>query len=302
VNRVVPPLFVFLWSSAFIAAIIGVGAAPPLFLMFWRFAFAGVLLAVIALVLKAPWPRGRQLAHVAVVGLLMQAVQFGALYSAIGLGLPGGVVALVQGFNPVVIALLAAGFLRERITRNQWLGFTVGGVGVLLAVSDRLGSSLGAVLLCVAGLLGLSLGTVYQKAFTPNVDVRTSTAVHFLVSAPVLALATLVLETPRVTHWGAFSASLTWIVLNSIATFLLLNLMLRRQAASKVGTLFFLTPGVTALLAWLVVGQTLSLSAIIGLALGGVGVVVATVKPGARATTGGTERARPSTAVPSPTR
>jgi drug/metabolite transporter (DMT)-like permease len=277
-GRVGPAVFVVLWSSAFVAAVIGTDVAPPLLLTFSRFALAGVLLAVIAWVSGSPWPRGRQLAHVAVVGLLMQAVQFGGFYSAIGLGLPGGVVALVQGLNPVVIALLAVGVLRERMTRWQWLGFAIGGAGVLLAVSDRIESSLGAILLCVVGLVGLSLGTVYQKAFTPEVDVRSSTAVHFLVATPVMGVATLVLETPRVSDWGVFGGVLGWIVLvNSVGTFLLLNFMLRREAASKVGALFFLTPAVTALLAWLFLGQTLSVVAVVGLALGGVGVLLATV-------------------------
>jgi drug/metabolite transporter (DMT)-like permease len=299
-GRIGPPVFVVLWSSAFIAAVIGTDVAPPMLLTFCRFVLAGVLLAVIARVSGSPWPRGRQLAHVAVVGLLMQGVQFGGFYSAIGLGLPGGVVALVQGLNPVVIALLAAGVLHERMTRYQWLGFAIGGAGVLLAVSDRLGSSLGAVLLCVVGLLGLSLGTVYQKAFTPDVDVRSSTAVHFLVAAPFMGVASLVLETPHVSDWGVFGGVLAWIVLvNSIGTFLLLNVMLHRESASRVGALFFLTPAVTALLAWLVLGQTLSTVAVVGLALGGVGVLLATVvKRPAHAATAGTGGARPATPVP----
>ncbi|HEX6346875.1 DMT family transporter [Umezawaea sp.] len=301
-GRIAPPVFVVLWSSAFVAAVIGTDVAPPMLLTFSRFALAGVLLAVIAWVSGSRWPRGRQLAHVVVVGLLMQGVQFGGFYSAIGLGLPGGVVALVQGLNPVVIALLAAGVLHERMTRYQWLGFAVGGGGVLLAVSDRLDSSLGAILLCVVGLLGLSLGTVYQKAFTPDVDVRSSTAVHFLVATPFMGVATLLLETPHVSDWGVFGGVLAWIVLvNSVGTFLLLNLMLRRETAGRVGALFFLTPAVTALLAWLVLGQTLSAVALVGLALGGVGVLIATVvRP--PASTAGAGRARPATPVPAPLR
>ena len=299
-GRLGPPVFVVLWSSAFIAGVIGTDVAPPFLLLFCRFALAGLLLAGIARVSRSPWPRGKQLGHVAVVGLLMQGVQFAGFYSAIALGLPGGVVALVQGLNPVVIALLAARVLHERMTLVQWLGFAVGGAGVLLAVSDRLGSSLGAVLLCVVGLLGLSLGTVYQKAFTPDVDVRSSTAVHFLVATPFMGLAALLLETPHVTDWHVFGWVLAWIVLvNSIGTFLLLNVMLHREKAAKVGALFFLTPAVTALLAWLVLGQTLSAVAVIGLGLGGVGVLLATVvRRGARGATGGTATARPSTPAP----
>lgn len=275
----VPAVFVILWSSAFIAAVIGTDAAPPLLLTFSRFAVAGVLLAVIALVSRSPWPRGRLLLHVVVVGLLMQAVQFGAFYTAIGAGLPGGVVALIQGFNPVLIALLAGMFLGERITGRQWLGFVIGGAGVLLAVGGALHFSASAIVLSFVGLLGLSVGTVYQKRFTPGVDVRSSTAVHFLASAPVIGILTLTMEDPEVTDWGAFGGSLAWIVLvNSVGTFLLLNFMLKKQAASRVGTLFFLTPAVTALLAWLIIGQTLSLSAIVGLVLGGVGVLLAARK------------------------
>lgn len=269
-------VFVLLWSSAFIAAVFGTAAVPPLLLTFSRFALAGVLLAVIAWVSHSPWPRGRQLLHVAVTGLLMQAVQFGAFYLAIARGLPGGVVALVQGLNPVVIALLAGGLLGERITRAQWLGFAVGGAGVALAVADQLHVSVSGIVLCFVGLLGLSFGTVYQKRFATGADVRSGTAVHFLVSAPVVGLASLLLETPHVGDWTAFGLSLGWIVLvNSVGTFLLLNFMLRREAASRVGTLFFLTPAVTALLAWLINGQTLDGVTVLGLAVGGLGVLLA---------------------------
>jgi drug/metabolite transporter (DMT)-like permease len=276
-SRALGPVFVVLWSSAFIAAVFGTGAAPPLLLTFARFAAAGLILAVVALATRAPWPRGRQLGHVAVTGLLMQAVQFGAFYTAIGRGMPGGVVALVQGLNPVVIALLAAGVLGERIAAVQWAGFGVGAVGVGLAVVDQARLSGTTVALAFVGLLGLSLGTVYQKRFAAGTDIRTGTALQFLVSAPVVGLASLVVETPRVTGWGAFGASLAWIVLvNSVGTFLLLNMMLRTRNASRVGTLFFLTPAVTAVLSWIIIGQTLSTMATAGLILGGVGVLLAT--------------------------
>ncbi|MEU5882977.1 DMT family transporter [Spirillospora sp. NPDC047279] len=271
-----PPVFVLLWSSAFIAGAIGVDAAPPLLLTFARFALAGLLLTGLALVLRAPWPRGRLLAHIAVTGLLIQAVQFGALYTAMGLGLPAGVVALAQGLNPVVIALLAASLLGERVTGRQWAGFALGAAGVVLAVAGRVAFSPLGVVLLVVGLLGLSAGTVYQKRFVADMNVFSGTAVQFLVAAPVIGLSSLAFETPRVGHWPAFGTALAWIVLvNSVGVFLLLNTMLRRASASRVSTLFFLTPSVTAVLAWLVIGQALDAWTVAGLALGGVGVLLA---------------------------
>ncbi|GGV02352.1 hypothetical protein GCM10010182_20000 [Actinomadura cremea] len=270
-----PPLFVVLWSSAFIAGVPGVEAAPPLLLMFARFGLAGLLLAGYALAVRASWPRGRALAHLAVTGLLIQAVQFGSFYTALDLGFPAAVVSLVQGLNPVVVAF-AARFLGETVTARQWLGFALGAAGVTLAVADRLSLSAGGVLLCLLGLLGLSAGTLYQKRFVPDMDVRSGTAVQLLAAAPVVGALSLVLETPHVSDWTKFTGSVAWMVLvNAIAAFLLLNTMLQRFSASRVSTLFFLTPSVTAVMAWLLIGQSLHPLAIAGLVLGGAGVLLA---------------------------
>ncbi|GCE01346.1 DMT family transporter [Embleya hyalina] len=275
-GRAVPPLFVLLWSSGFIVAAIGVDAAPPLLLMFFRFLLAGVLLGGFALVVRAPWPRGRRLVHVMVAGLLFQAVQFGALYTALSLGMSAAVAALVQGLNPVLIALLAGRVLGERVSVRQWLGFGLGTIGVVVAVSGPAGTSIPALVLAVVGLLGLSVGTVYQKRYVRDVDLRTGTAVQFLVGAPFIGLGSLLFETPRIGAWGPFLGTLAWMVLvNSIGVFTLLNLMLRRSSASRVGTLFFLTPAATALLAWLLLDQSLPVTTSAGIAIGGVGVLLA---------------------------
>ncbi|WP_424643481.1 DMT family transporter [Embleya sp. AB8] len=269
-------MFVLLWSSAFIVGAIGVDAAPPLLLTFFRFALAGLLLGAFALVVRAPWPRGRRLGHVVVAGLLFQALQFGALYTALGMGLPAAVVALVQGLNPVLIALLAGRFLGERVSVRQWLGFGLGTIGVLLAVAGPTDFPIAGLVLAVVGLLGLSVGTVYQKRYVHDVDLRTGTAVQFLVSAPVIGVGSLLFETPHVSAWGPFVGTLTWMVLiNSIGVFMLLNLMLRQSSASRVGTLFFLTPAATAVLAWLLLDQSLRPATLGGIVLGGIGVLLA---------------------------
>ncbi|MEV0202561.1 EamA family transporter [Nonomuraea sp. NPDC050691] len=274
---VVPSLFVVMWSSAFVAGLIGVGAAPPLLLTFARFALAGLLLGGYALAVRAPWPRGRRLAHVMVAGLLVQVVQFGAFYSALGRGMPAAVIALVQGLSPMVVALLAGRALGERMSAVRWAGFGLGAAGVGLAVADRVSFSPSAVVLCAIGLIGMSVGTVYQKRFASDMDVRTGTAVQFLAGAPLMGVAALLLETPRVADWGAFGGAVAWLVLvNSIGAFLLLNTMLRDAPASRVSTMFFLTPAVTAVMAWLVTGQSLHPLAVAGLVVGGAGVLLAT--------------------------
>ncbi|GAB3212002.1 DMT family transporter [Nocardia tengchongensis] len=270
-----PPALILMWSSAFIAGIIGVGAAPPMLVLFARFGIAGLLLIVVALVTRAVWPRGKTLAHTLVAGLLMQMVQFGAFYTAMHEHVTAAVISLVQGLSPVVIAVFAGG-LGESVSARQWLGFGVGGLGVGLAVLDQPAFSLPGLLLCVVGLLGLSLGTVYQKRFTPAIDPRAGTALHVAISAPLAGVMAWAGGEFHIADPARFAGSMVWMVLiNSMGAFLLLNTMLQRWDTTRVSRFFFAIPAVTAVMAWLFIDQPLRPLTIAGLGVGLLGLVLA---------------------------
>jgi drug/metabolite transporter (DMT)-like permease len=277
--RMAAPAFVILWSSAFIAGSVGLRSAPPLLLTLIRLAAAGVILALVAWATGAPWPRGRQLLHVVVAGLLLQAVQFGGFYWAMALGLPAALTALVQGLTPVLTATLAWLLLRERTRPVQRLGFVLGAAGVVLAVAGRVDIHHDVALALVPALVGLagaSLGMLWQQRFCAGMDLRTGTATQMLASVPVLGVATLAIEHPQVSHPLPLAGALAWLVLvNSIGTFTLMYAMLRRRTASQVSSLFFLTPAVTAILAYVFLGQALGWLTIAGLMVSGAGVILA---------------------------
>ena len=72
-----------------------------------------------------------------------------------------------------------------------------------------------------------------------------------------------------------FIGALFWLaIVLSIGAIGLLYVMIRLGAASKVASLFFLTPAVTAVMAWILFGETLSLLAIAGLAVTAMGVAL----------------------------
>jgi drug/metabolite transporter (DMT)-like permease len=216
------------------------------------------------------------LAHAAVAGLLMQMAQFGGFYTAMRCHVSGAVISLIQGLNPVVIALLAGVVLGERVAPRQWLGFGIGGLGVLLAVTGAARLSVAGLGWCALGLFGLSLGTLYQKKFTPGIDSRAATAVHVLASAPVAGVLVLVGGNTRVTHPGSLALALVWmVVINSMCAFLLLNAMLSRWETTRVSRLFFAVPAVTTALAWVVIGQPVHLRTVAGLAVGVLGMALA---------------------------
>jgi drug/metabolite transporter (DMT)-like permease len=281
--RMAAPSFVLLWSSAFIAGSVGLRSAPPLLLTLIRFAAAGAILALASWITRAPWPRGRQLGHVIVAGLLLQAVQFGGFYWAMALGLPAALTALIQGLTPVLTATAAWLLLREHTSPAQRVGFVLGTAGVVLAVAGRLdvhASVAVALVPAAVGLVGAGLGMLYQQRFCAGMDLRTGTATQLLASVPVLGALTLAVEHPEVTHPLPLAAALAWlVVVNSIGAFTLMYAMLRHRTASEVSSLFFLTPAVTAILAYVFLGQSLGWLTIAGLLVSGAGVTLATRRP-----------------------
>src|SRR5215469_12817307 len=271
--------FVLLWSTGYPAAKVALGHFAPFTLLTARFGGAGLIYAALALVSRASWPRGRAAMHSAVVGSLTLALQFGALYLAVVLGVNVGMIALVIGTMPIVTALLGL-LLGEAVQPLQWLGFAFGFAGVALAVGEGIGATQGAgpgafvAVLC--GLLAISVGTVYQKRFASQVDMRSGLALQHLVAAALL-LPFAAHEGFRFDRSEASLASLAWVIgINSMAAFGLFFVLLRRGAVNQVAALFFLMPPVTTLIDYAVLGDKLTLPKMAGVAAAAFGVYLAT--------------------------
>jgi len=272
--------FVLLWSSGYPAARIALDHSGPFTLLVLRFGGAGLIFAALAGLNGVAWPRGRAALHSACVGTLQLGLQFGALYWAAYQGVNVGLIALVIGTMPIVTALLGRVLFRELIRPFQWIGFALGFGGVALAVGESVtpgrGAGPGAYLAVLAGLLAISVGTLYQKRHASNVDPRSGLAVQHL-AATVLLLPFAVHEGFRADMSAAFFASLGWVIgVNSLTTFALLFVLLRRGVVNQVATLFFLMPPVTAVIDYLVLGDELTTFKVAGLGLAALGVYLAT--------------------------
>ena len=275
----VPLFFVLLWSTGFITAKYGLPYAPPLSFLILRCLGAVLVLLPAVLLTRAPWPRGRVL-HVAVAGLLLQAGYLGGVWSAIKTGMPAGLTALIVGLQPILTAF-AAPLVGERVTPRQWLGLALGLSGVALVVYARLSLHAlapAAVLLCVFALLAITAGTLYQKRFCPRFDLRTGTVIQFGASVVVLLPLAVLGEgfDLRLSHinWTPqFTGALLWSILAlSIGAIFLLFRLIGRNDATKVTSLLYLTPPTTALMAWLMFGESLSALGLLGMAVAVAGV------------------------------
>lgn len=277
--RLAPFLFVLLWSTGFLGAKLGLPHAAPLAFLLVRYLLVIALMGALALALRAPWPRdGRQWLHIGVSGLLVHALYLGGVFVAIGMGLPAGVTALVVGMQPLLTATLAGRLLGETVLARQWAGLALGFAGVALVVSGKLGADFGATALwpALAALFGITAGTLYQKKFAPHFDWRSGSVAQFLPSALVTGAIVFATDGWRVAWTGEFLFALGWLVLVlSVGAISLLNWLIRHGSAVNVASLFYLTPPTTALLAWLLFGETLAGPALAGMALAVWGVYLA---------------------------
>ena len=272
-SRFFPFLFVALWSTGFIGARLGLPHTEPLTFLLIRYIAVIVCMTAIALAMRAPWPKtASQWFHIGMAGLLVHGVYLGGVFTAISLGLPAGVAAIVVGVQPLLTAVGAGWLLGETVLRRQWVGLVLGFVGVGLVVGGKLGAEFGghAVVPAVMALLGITAGTLYQKRYCPSLDWRTGSVAQFIPTA----LATLVLaaltENFQVVWTDEFVFALGWLVLVlSIGAISLLNWLIRNSNAVNMASLFYLVPPCTALVAWLLFGETFS-----GLALGGMALAV----------------------------
>ncbi|MBM3347560.1 MAG: DMT family transporter [Betaproteobacteria bacterium] len=272
-----PVLFVLLWSTGFIGAKFGLPYAPPLKFLLWRFAVVIVLMTGIALAMRATWPRGVQVLHVAVAGILLQAGYLGGVFAAIGIGMTAGLSALIVSLQPILNAF-AGPLVGERVRGRQWLGFVLGLGGVLMVVWNKL--ALGAVTpeslaLTLLALLSITAGTLYQKRWCGAQDLRTQSVVQFVAAGLVLLPLSLAFESRPVVWSGEFIFALGWlVVVLSLGAISLLLLLIRRGAATSVSSLMYLVPAVTAVMAWLMFGETLTLLAVAGMAAAVLGVAL----------------------------
>ena len=277
--RLMPGTFVVLWASGFIGGKLGLLYAEPATFLLLRFALVVALMLPLALLWRAPWPATLgQVTHIGVAGVLIQSCYLGGVFVAIHHGISAGLIALIVGLQPVLTAFVAAPLLGERVSPRQWAGLLLGLAGVALVVMQN--TSLSGVTPVSAGfallaLAGITMGTMYQKRFCGSFDLRAGSVIQFVAAGIALAPFALLFETREVKWSPALLFALGWLVLVlSIGAISLLALLIRRDAVTKVVSLMYLTPPVTAVMAWLVFGETLSIQALLGLGLAAVGVAI----------------------------
>ncbi len=269
--------FVLAWGSGYLAVRTGLRDAPPFTFLVLRNAFGLLCMGAWLLAAKACWPSGpREWGHICVAGLLVHVVNLGGSHYAQYLGMSAGVTALVLSSPPLLTAVIAHRFMRQPMSGRQWAGVALGLAGVLLVVWNKIDvravrpQSLAAVLVALAGI---TAGTLYQRVFCAGADLRSSAFIQFGASLLVLAPLAWGVEGFKVhATWALAGAIAYLVVIVSILALNALHALMRRGHATKVTSLFFLTPVVAVALEWAMFGVTHGGVVVLGIAAACAGV------------------------------
>jgi drug/metabolite transporter (DMT)-like permease len=270
-----PAVFVLIWSTGFIVARYGMPYAPPMKFLATRYALSIACFLPWIFWARVAAPANRvQWGHLAVTGVLMHAGYLGGVWAAVKFGMGSGLSALIVGLQPVLTAVWLSS-TGGRVAARQWGGLVLGFVGLMLVVSAKLGRGEVTALnlsLAVLALLSITAGTLYQKRFVTQCDVRVANTVQ-LAAALLVTLPLALLESEAM-QWNAqLGWAMAWSVVGlTLGGSSLLYLLIQRGAATTVTSLLYLVPPSTALMAWVLFGEAITLLTIIGTALTALGV------------------------------
>jgi len=280
--RFMPLVFVLIWSTGFIVARYGMPHSPPLTFLVVRYLLSILCFLPWIMLAKVAWPQGRvQWVHLGITGILMHAGYLGGVWAAVKAGMGSGLSALIVGLQPVLTAIWLSS-TGAQVTRRQWAGLVLGFGGLVLVVSRKFGQGAEAdwvnLSFAVLALVSITVGTLYQKRYVSPCDVRSANAVQ-IMAALAITLPFSLFETEAMQWNSELAAAMAWSVLAlTVGGSSLLYILIQRGAATAVTSLLYLVPPTTAVMAWVLFSEPITLATVVGTALTALGVSLV-IKP-----------------------
>jgi drug/metabolite transporter (DMT)-like permease len=250
-----------IWGSTWLVIKIGYGGLGPFNVAAIRFLIAGLVFIPVAVVMKAPHPRGRtEWALVVWVGTTLFAVDYGLIYWG-ETRIESGLTAVLFAILPLVTALLAHLYLPdERLTGRKLAGVVLAILGVATLFGDSLSldaDKLVPMLAIVASAFGAATAALATKKHGGGLHPAALNAPAMLVGAALLAVISVVagdgLALPRdAATWGAI---LYLALAGSVVTFLVYFTLLKAWSVTTLSFVAVFTPVLALFLGFVVLGE-----------------------------------------------
>ena len=278
-----PIIFILLWSSAFITTLPIVLNSDPFSALAFRFFFVGISFYLITFFKKIKVSiKFKNLVNSFSTGILFHGFYLGGVFYAIFIGLPTGIVALIVTLQPILTNILARYILNENISLKQWVGVALGFTGAVMVIGYDAGSVLptDGLIASIIALIAITTSTIWQKKVSNDIPIVVNN-MYQAVGAVLfhIIIIIFIFEDPFVKINLEFLFAMSHqVFLVSLGAFSILMYLIKNNSASKTVSLFFLIPAVTATMAWIFLGENLSLVDVIGFIITSIGVFISTRK------------------------
>lgn len=262
--------FAFMWSSAFTSARMIVADAPPLYSLSARFLISGLIAIALARLMGESWKLTRaQWRATIIFGLCQNAAYLGLNFVAMQ-WIEASAAAIIASTLPLLVAAAGFLFMGDRLKPVAVAGLVAGFGGVILIMGARFGGGLDplGVALCVLAALALTIATLALRGASSGGNVMMVVGLQMLVGSAALIGPAVAFETPEVTWTSRLILAFlyTTLIPGITATWVWFKLV-QRIGAIRGATFHFLNPFFGVAVAAALLGESLNLTDIIGVAI-----------------------------------
>ena len=280
--RILAALVMVLWASCYPLITLGLDYAPHLTFAALRAILAGSVLIGVAALRRAAWPRGWSVwGWITLAGLGMTGIGYFGMFHAAEFVSPG-LATVIESLQPLIAAVLAVVFLRERLGPIGWFGLCLGVSGVALIAIPRVlasggGSTAFGLVLVIMATSGVAVGNIAIKSLSKRVDAAMAMGLQLLIGAIPISILAFTTESPTAIDWSPqFIISLLSLALPGTAlAYWLWQVTLQSLDVSKAAAFSFLVPIIGVSVGALFFSEPLTINVMGGGALAAIGVYLA---------------------------
>lgn len=269
---------VICWGSNFVFGAILVKFFPPMFLAVSRLFFIALFMMLYAVMVNK-WKKihKKDLLMIFLLGIIGTSMNQWSFYAALETAHPT-TSALILALAPITTALLAALFLKERLTKQFWIGSIVALIGVFLVITKgkELHFTIGLIWIFIT-MLTFAISIIMIKKLTEKYHSITislySNLIGFGSILPFLAKETTSKISMEILPWTLLIA--TAILMHGICT-LIWNHQIQIVGASKASMYLNLEPFIAMLVGLIILKNNVSISQLSGGMLIMIGVILST--------------------------
>ena len=257
-------LTTFLMGSSFAIVKIGLSYSSPILLAALRFTLAGIIMSIIVSVLKRPHPiTKKSWIRMVIIGACQTAGVMGCIFLSLRT-ITASESSILTFTNPLLVIVFGTIFTKIRYRLYQWIGVFLGLLGVVITMGTQLQFEIGIVFGILSAVFW-AIATLLANKWGATFDTWVLSAYQMLFGGLLLLLASFLFEKPFFTFNGQSLFILFWLsMMSSIVQFAIWYYLLQKGDPGKTSAYLFLAPFFGVLTGWLLLGDHLYPSLIIG--------------------------------------